>query len=262
MVVIQDSFDPAVPLTHSRIGIDNIARTGTVDASSEAAGFPAIAAANPLTYEFWKPTSVPAWWRVDAGVSVTVDYVGIASHNLATAGSSVTVQRSDDNDTWVDVVTTTPTDNSPIMFLFDGVSARYWRVVVTGNNPTISVINIGKVLEMQRACFAGISPIEFTRSTTIRPNVSEGGQWLGRSVIREGSATSVSFRHLTYDWYRDNFDPFVEQARSYPFFFAWRPDAYQRSVGYVWTRGDIAPTTMGIKSYLQVGFDMEGLSLE
>jgi hypothetical protein len=262
MVVIQDALDPAVPLTHSRIGIDNIARTGTVDASSAAVGFPASAAANPLTYEFWKPTSVPAWFRVDAGAPVTVDYVGIASHNLGSAGSTVTVQRSSDNDTWVDVVATVPTNNSPIMFLFAGVSARYWRVLVTGNSPTIGVINIGKVLEMQRAAYAGINPIDLSRRTVIRPNVSEGGQWLGRSVIREGSATSVGFRHLTNAWYRANFDPFVEEARSYPFFFAWRPEGYPDSVGYVWTQSDIVPTTMGIKDFLEVGLDLEGLAIE
>jgi hypothetical protein len=262
MVVVQDDFDPIVPLTHSRIGIHSIGRTGTVSASSAAAGFPASAAANPLTYEFWKPTAVPGWWRVDAGAPVTVDYVGIAAHNLATAASTVTVQSSDDNDTWVDVDSHTPTSDAPIMFLFAPTTARYWRVVVTGNTPTVGVIYIGAVLEMQRAAFAGINPIDLTRRTTIRPNVSEGGQWLGRSVIREGSATAVSFRHLTFDWYRTNFDPFVEDARSYPFFFAWRPEGYEHSVGYVWTTSDIAPTTMGIKDYLRVSLDMEGLSLE
>ena len=262
MVVIQNGFDPAVPLTHSRIGINSIGRTGTVSASSAAAGFPASAAANPLTYEFWKPTASPAWWRVDAGVDVTVDYVGIASHNLGSQSATVTVQKSDDNDVWDDVVSTMPTDNSPIMFLFAPETARYWRVSVSGNNVAIGVINIGKVLEMQRACFAGINPIDLTRRTTIRPNVSEGGQWLGRSIIREGSATSVSFRHLTNAWYRANFDSFVEQARSYPFFFAWRPEGYATSVGYVWTRGDIAPTTMGIRDFLEVSIDMEGLSIE
>jgi hypothetical protein len=261
MVVIQDAFDPAVPLTHSRIGIDNIARSGTVDASSEAAGFPAIAAANPLTYEFWKPTAFPAWWRVDAGADVTVDYVGIAAHNLGTSGITVEVQSSDDNSTWTTVDTHTPTSDVPIMFLFAPVTARYWRITVTGE-AVIGAVYIGKVIEMQRAAFAGINPIDLSRRTVIRPNRSEGGQWLGRSVIREGSFTSVGFRHLTNAWYRANFDPFVEEARSYPFFFAWRPEGYPDSVGYVWTQGDIVPTTMGIKDFLEVGLDLEGLSVE
>jgi hypothetical protein len=135
-------------------------------------------------------------------------------------------------------------------------------VVVTGNNPTIGVINIGKVLEMQRACFAGINPIEFTRRTVIRPNVSENGQWLGRSIIRQGNETSVTFRHLTFDWYKANFDAFVKAARQYPFFFAWRPDAYPDSVGYVWTDRDIVPTTMGIRKFLEVSISMEGVGFD
>jgi hypothetical protein len=261
MVVIQNGFNPAVPLTHSRIGIDNIARTGTVSASSEAAGFPAIAAANPLTYEFWKPTAFPAWWRVDAGAAATVDYVGIAAHNLGSSRITVEVQSSTNNSTWTTVDSHSPTSDAPIMFLFAPVSARYWRITVTGE-AVIGAVYIGKVLEMQRAAYAGINPIDLSRRTVIRPNRSEGGQWLGRSVIREGSFTSVGFRHLTNAWYRANFDQFVEEARSYPFFFAWRPEGYPDSVGYVWTQGDIVPTTMGIRDFLEVGLDLEGLSVE
>jgi hypothetical protein len=169
MVYIKSGFDPVIPLTHSRIGINNIARTGTVTASTADAGFPAIAAANPLTYEFWKPTTVPATWTVDAGAAVTCDYLGVASHTLGTSATTLTLQHSTDNSTWEDVETVTPSTN---------------------------------------------------------------------------------------------FDPFVEQARSYPFFFAWRPQGYADSVGYVWTNTDITPSTMGIRSRLEVSFAMEGLSLE
>lgn len=262
MVVVQNGFNPAVPLTHSRIGIETIGRTGTVSASSALAGFPASSAANPLTYEFWKPATVPATWVVDAGSAVTVDYVGIASHNLGTAAATITLQRSSDNTNWVDVVSTTAGNDAPIMFLFAPLTFRYWRVLVDGNDIAIGVINIGKVLEMERACFAGISPIDLSRRTVIRPNVSEGGQWLGRSIIRQGSATSVTFRHLTNNFYRNSFDSFVKEALEYPFFFAWRPEGYPESIGYVWTQTDIVPTTMGVRDFLEVTIDMDGLSGE
>jgi hypothetical protein len=261
MVVIEPGFDPIIPLSHSRIGIDNIVRGGTVTASSAVAGFPASAAANPLTYEFWRPETLPATWKVDAGSAKEVDYVGVASHNLA-EGDTVTVEYSLDDSTWEEVISHSPTTNAPIMFLFVPITARYWRLNISGTSPSIGVIYIGKALEMQRACFAGLSPINFSRDSIIRPNRSEGGQWLGRSLIREGSSMSVSFRHLDYDWYADNFDPFVEQAREYPFFFAWRPDDYPETVGYVWTSQDITPSTMGIRNLLEVGFDMQGLAIE
>lgn len=262
MIIIEPTFNPVIPLTHSRIGIDNIVRTATVTASSAVAGFPAIAAKNPLTYEFWEPASLPATWNVDALAARDVNYCGIASHTLGTTGSTVILEYSMNNSTWVEVDRHSPIDNSPIMFLFSAITARYWRLNVDGTSPKIGVVYLGMTLEMQRACYAGISPIEMNRQTVIRPNVSEGGQWLGRSIIRGGSQMSVAFSHLTYDWYKANFDPFVELARSYPFFFAWRPEGYPETIGYVWTGADIAPSTMGVRDFLSVSFDMEGLAIE
>jgi len=263
MIVIQTGFNPATPLTHSRIGMSHIGRTGTVSASSAAAGFPAAAANNPLTYEFWRATSLPAWWKVDAGTSTSVNYVGIASHTLSDSTATVSVQYSADNSSWTTVDSLTPADNSPIMFLFAPVSARYWRIYITAATvPSVGVVYIGTTLDMQRACYSGLSPIDMSRNTVIRTNVSEGGQWLGRTIIRQGSSMSVGFRHLDYDWYKDNFDPFAVDALSYPFFFAWRPDGYPETIGYVWTSGDITPSTMGIRDLLQVSFDMTGIGNE
>lgn len=261
MVVIESGFNPTIPLSNSRIGIESITRTGAITASSAAAGFPAIAARNPLTYEFWRPTAVPAWWKVDAGVPVACDYLGIAAHTLG-AGATVSLEYSSDDVSWTSIMSYAPPTDAPLMFLFEEVTARYWRINVTGAVSSVGVVYIGKVLEMQRACFSGLSPINFSRNTSIRPVRSEGGQWLGRSVIREGSSMSVAYRHLDYDWYKDNFDPFVEQARTYPFFFAWRPDGYPETVGYVWTASDIAPSTMGIRDLLSVSFEMQGLAIE
>jgi hypothetical protein len=224
------------------------------------AGFPASAAANPLTYEFWRPETLPATWAVDAGAEVTCNYIGIAAHTLQ--GAEVEIEYSLDNSTWTLIDSNGPPNNAPIMFLFTPITARYWRIVVKNQISSVGVVYIGQTLDMQRPCFAGLSPINFSRETIIRPNRSESGQWVGRSIIRQGSSMSVSFRHLDYDWYADNFDPFVEQAREYPFFFAWRPDDYPETVGYVWTSQDITPSTMGIRNLLEVGFEMQGLAIE
>jgi hypothetical protein len=262
MIKVKSGFFPTIPLTHSRLCIDNIVKNGTVTASSETTGFPAIAAANPLTYNYWKPATLPATWTVDAGSAKPVGYVGIASHDLGEISATVAVEYSLDNSTWVQVDSLTPTDNSPIIFLFEPITARYWRLNVSGTSPFIGVVYIGMPLEMQRPCFAGLNPIDLTRNTTIRPNVSVGGQWLGRSVIRQGNVMSIAFQNLGFQWYKQNFDPFVELARTDPFFFAWRPDGYPASVGYVWVNSDISPTTSGKRDLVDVGFTMEGLSFE
>ena len=53
---------PPFPLSHARIGYRSFCTESNVTASSEAAGFPATAAVNPLTYDQWRPASTPATW--------------------------------------------------------------------------------------------------------------------------------------------------------------------------------------------------------
>lgn len=74
--------------------------------------------------------------------------------------------------------------------------------------------------------------------------MSESGQWLGRSIMRQGNDTQFSWRHLDPDWYRQRFAPFAERAKKYPFFIKWRPDLYDNAV-YAHTTDDISPSNMG-----------------
>lgn len=263
MIKIQTGFNPTIPLTHSRIGYDTFTLTGTATASSSQTDFPADAPLNSLTYEYWRPNTMPATWTLDAGSSKTANYFGIASHSLGSSGCSIVIASSPDNSTWTTIDSLTPTDDSPIMFLFANRTARYWRISISGGSaPSIGVVYVGSVLEMMRPCFAGLSPINLSRITTIRPNKSEGGQWLGRSIIRNGSAMSVQYNNLGGQWYRTYFDPFVESARSAPFFYAWRPLDYPDAVGYVWTEKDIAPKNSTNRDLMTVTFAMTGLSIE
>jgi len=263
MIKVQSGFNPTIPLSHSRIGYQSYTRTGTVTASSEATDFPADAPLNELTYEFWRPVSLPATWTLNAGSIVAVNYFGIAAHTLGSSGNTVTIQSSPDNTTWTTIDSITPTDNSPIMFLFESVSAQYYRIEITsGVIPSVGVIYIGTVLEMLRPCYAGLTPISLSRDTVIRPNRSEGGQWLGRSVIRSGSSMSVNYTNLDNAWVRSTFRDFIDDAVTYPFFFAWRPDNYPEDVGYVWVSDDIKPSNSGTRDLMNVSIQMSGLSIE
>jgi len=266
-VVIQTGFAPSRPLTHARIGHSTITRTGTLSASGEEAGFEADAAKNEMTYEFWRPDALPATWRIDAGAAVSVDYVGIAAHTLGFDGASVKPQWSNDDSAWNDVTDVSahaPADDSPILFLFAAESHRYWRIEITGSTvPSVGVVYIGAALAMPRPIYGGHSPLDLSRNTVIRPQRSERGQFLGRSIVRSGFSTDFSWQHLTPEFYRDEFDVFVEDARRFPFFLAWRPSTFPESVGYVWTGQDISPSNMGVgKGLMQVSLAVEGIGLD
>lgn len=262
MIKIKTGFNPTIPLSHSRIGHKTFTRTGTATASSSATNFPASAALNPLTYEYWRPTAMPATWTLDAGSSVSVNYIGIAAHTLKTGNCTVTIQGSTNNSTWVTIDSLTPADNSPIMFLFAPVTYRYFRLSITGSIPSIGVVYVGTTLDMLRPCYGGITPISLSNDNVIRPNRSEGGQWLGRTVIRSGSSMKVAYTNLNNAWVRSSFKAFMDDAVLYPFFFAWRPNNYPNDIGYVWTADDIKPSNMGRNSLMQVSFDMTGLASE
>lgn len=268
MSVVDDTTSNDQPMTHARIGYQKI--SGLVDASTADDGFPASAADSPLTYSGWKPTTTPAWWKIDAGDNQTVNYVGIASHTLGTVGASVKVQYGDGSspESWSDATSVhEPADDSPILFLFDAVSAPSWRLYIDIDTspqtmPLLGVVFIGSVLEMPRMIYGGHTPITLARNTVVRPTRSERGQWLGRSIIRGGSVGSWSWRYLDPSWYRTYFDPFVEAARTQPFFIAWRPGDFPDEVGYVWTSGDIRPGNMGVKGFMEVSLEAEGLAIE
>lgn len=249
------------PLTHARIGYRTIWRrpSATISASSEEVDFPASAAAHELTYEFWRPASLPATWEVDAGDPVMVDYCGIASHTLS--GKAVEIQYHDGAD-WVTVSEVVPGDNTPLMFLFEPTEAARWRIRIDGGDvPSVGVIFFGRTLQMQRSIYGGHSPLNLSRSTTREPNRSDRGQWLGLSLIRRGVSTSFSWQNLTAAWYREHFDPFVEYATQSrgTFFIAWRPQTFPDEVGYCWVdQDDIEPSNQGQRDLMQVDMTVRG----
>ena len=256
MIFIQPGYSPVPDLGHARIGYQNLTYGLTPTASSAAAGFPAIAATYPTTFEYWTPTALPATWAVDLGAAQFVDYCGLVG-NLN--GATVAIQSSSDNATWTTRGTITPTIDRINMALFLQASLRYWRLSITGGIPNIAVVYIGKTLAMQRKIYQGHTPLNLSRTTELSNNMSDGGQYLGRSVIRKGAQTSCDWSHLTADWYRANFDPFVKAARTAPFFIAWRPEQYPNELGYVWTENDIAPQNSGPKNYMSVSVSFMGL---
>lgn len=267
-VVISDAVTlvetTGVPLTHARIGWHTILRDAVLTASSAAPGFPVSSLANPLTYDRWLPSSLPATVTIDTGAAVAADYLGIAAHLLRDGLNAVTLAYLDEAPgVWTEIATGQPEDNGALLFLFPEVFARRWRLTFQGATPQpVGVVYLGRALAMQRPIYQGHTPLTLSGDTVIRPQRSERGQFLGRSIVRGGFKTGVAWSNLTAAWVRGSFAPFIESARKYPFFFAWRPGSFPREVGYVWTPGDIAPTNSGPRDLMSVDMEIEGLGHE
>jgi len=256
----------ALPLTHPRIGYENLLRGSdcTISTSTADIDHEGESVITGLTYDYWTPTALPGVIAFEFTEAKDVDYCGIAAHTLSSTGNSVELQYYDALAAdWVSLGTVQPQPtygNDVIMFLFDEVSSNIWRLIVSGGteNPALGVVYLGKTLEIERRIYGGHTPITLSKKTTIKPNKSEGGQWLGRSIVREGAGTDIALKNLTAAWVREYFQPFMEEARSYPFFWAWRPGDYPEEIGYVWTNSDIVPSNQGQADLMQVSFSVDG----
>ncbi|MBK1780556.1 hypothetical protein JHL22_04940 [Advenella sp. WQ 585] len=248
-------FDSHITDKRPKIGWQNLSESAS--ASTSVPGFPASAVLNPMTYERWMPAVAPANIDIDLGSIQSVGYVGIAAHTLI--GAAVVISHSDDGTTWSEVTAIIPVDNSPIMYVFEAISARYWRFGI-GKVAEIGVIYIGNILTMQRKLYGGHSPGLLARQTDILPNISQTGQFLGRSISRKGYATTYQFRNLEAQWVRDELDPFVESALSRPFFIAWKPERFPKEVLYGWCNSDITPVNQGQRDLMSVSFQIEAIA--
>ena len=271
----------ATAIKNPRIGFDNIIDRGEVTASSSAAGFDVSALLNPFTYEIWKPSAFPAYVYITPTYTETVDYIGLAAHELG--GCRIILESSQDGTAWTEILDTDLTTNADAMILFEPVTAPYFRLCVDNDSSTllldfvaqeygmvnpggptggasISVLMLGEALAMPYCIAGGHTPGVLASRTSISSTDSEGGQWLGRSITRRGLATSFSFKNLDASWYRANFQPFVQHARSYPFFIHWRPSGYATEAIYGKTQKDIEPSNQGGKAWLSVSLDVTGYS--
>lgn len=238
-----------VPANHARIGYDNALFSASWSASSQETDFPPEALGNAMTVRRWKATSSTS--SVSANFSPQqINYVGIAAHNLR--GASVTLEVGGES-----VATFSPTGDQAIMVLFESRSASSIELSISGVTAEIGVLYAGNVLVMERPFYSGHTPVRLARTTVTRPRQSESGEYLSMTRRRRGFETSASWRHLPDDWYRENFDPFVEHATTLPFFFAWNPEEHPDDVVYAWTSDDIRPTYMGIRDLVEVSMSMQ-----
>lgn len=249
------------PLTHARIcHANNWFAGGTITASTTDADYFTDAPDNSLTYEKWKPTALPATWETDLGSSETVDYCAIAAHDLAASGCDLQVQYWD-GAAWQDVIpTTTILDDGPILAIFEPQTAQRWRIRISnGVNPTIGVVRFGEALQMPQPIYGGHSPLEFGRQVTMKSNISETGEFVGRTMLRTQLTSSFSWTHLTANWVRANWGVFQRAMELEAFFIAWRPASFGE-VGYCQTETPAIPRNMGIKSYMEVELQVRGHS--
>lgn len=264
MVILPSTpTDPDNP----RIGWHNLVADGFVSASSEASGFLALNLKNGMTFQLWRADDAAEQEiLIDFGQLRTIDYLGIARHNLGTAGYSYTLQGSTDGSNFFDLdAEQFPVDDSVVLHEFDEAEVRYVSLVITPLDEEvitpaeIAVLHLGALVIAQRRIYVGHSPINDARNSTVSTGFSESGQFLGRVLRRTVFATKVALANLTPDWYRTNLRPFADVAAVQPFFFAWRPQAYPAEVAYCWATENPSATNSRPNGMMSFDLSAQGI---
>lgn len=240
-------------LNHPRILWNSLCRRGTVAASSSAAGFPAVNAATATTYDKWKPSALPAWWKLTFAAE-TISAVAIDTHTIGSAGASVAVQEWNGS-SWVDLIAAvTPENDDPIAFLFEERETDRIRLHITGAPaPQIAVIHVCKALELPRRVYGGVAtPVDMAAQTEFETTQSAEGQYLGRSVMRMKRKNDFAVAHLKEAYVRGEMKPFFADARTYPYFLLERPYQTPDALSYRWRDQDIQPQRMGVRDFMEV----------
>lgn len=120
------------------------------------------------------------------------------------------------------------------------VSARYWRFrfddVTTASK--IGVLSLGKRLDLPVGMRVGFTPPHHGAKYHSVPQMSESGLFIGRSIRRTGYETTINLTNVTPAWVRQSLQPFIEHAKTKPFFFLWDDEVHTWETAYCWLAGD------------------------
>lgn len=268
MIVISSSMvlgagDDQIDERNPRIGWQSIVTASNVSADQANALFPVTNLGNPFTYSRWAGlNTLEQSIRVTLASARTVNYLGIARHNLGSSAAGYVLEYTTNGTDWLQALTPRmPPDDTAVLHEFDDVFARIFRLRLTPGSaaPSIAVLYLGQVLRLQRRIYVGHTPIVYGRRSTVSSGFSESGQFLGRVLRRQMLESSVSMQNITPEFYRNQMDPFFEAAPTTPFFFAWRPSSYPREVGYAWVTGDPDVSNQRANGMMQASMSMMGI---
>ena len=153
-------------------------------------------------------------------------------------------------------------DAGTLFFSFDAITAHkvVFQFSAVGGE-TLHVMSAGMSLKMTQPIYGGHSPINLSSKTEYSSAKSVNGNFIGRTIERQGGASQFNWKNLDPYWYRENFQPFVNSAKTKPFFIKWRPDYHSEESAYCWTTQDIKPQNQGGGSQLMsVGVQAESYS--
>ncbi len=268
MTIFPDDTGGSAATRHPRIGWENIgsASDATVTSDSTDTGYDP---GNPFDwkpYTYWKPiTGGSHYIQIVTAAPVTVDYFAIAQHNIGTNGGTIALQYSQDSgSTWVDAVpAVSPVSTETIWWDVDTTLADHWRIVIDSTDPSVlGVASLGRKYQPYRGQYSGFQPPKMARVAKQYTSTSEGGLFLGRSILRKEIQGAIAFDLMLLNDAYGDWLPFMRAAEQHAFFLAWMLEDWPDDVQLVMTDGDMTPPAMTEFGFVGVTLAYRGLLQE
>ena len=162
----------------------------------------------------------------------------VHKHNLADLGLTIKLQNSPDNINFTDIAGSeqTPTDNTTLFFVADSAStAPFWRLFISGHTSgtlRIAQIFIGPCFQVHQPPGPGWTPPNIALNDDFITSRADGGDFLGRSLIRRGSKTRFSMTPVVETFVRNTWLDFMKAAEEHPFYYSWDSVNFPGEVAY------------------------------
>lgn len=243
------------------VGFENLLENGTVVASSVNANFPVANLFDWRTSDFFKPAT-SGTINVDLTLTdaASADFFAFYGHDLHKHGGTVQLQYWDGSG-YVDCFSAvTPTDSRAQLIPFASQTSAKWRIVFVCTSVfSIAVACFGSRLVVDRGLYIGWTVPKFGRDTRVVDSVSDGGQFLGRSIISTGIKTTLEISHAPESWMDTNYLHFIGHAEGKPFFFLPQPVMRPSDAAFVWTDGAIPAPSPASYGHQSVSIPIRGL---
>lgn len=257
-----DDFPASYPL----IGWHNVVAFSGLSASSAATGRPVTNLSTVSTIDAWRAADSSEQVVTLTGVDDIVDYVGIARHNLGSAGIEVSVETlaADVGAGWEEAFAgVLPGNDAPHMMRFDAAPVIGVRLrLAAGDAPAeMAVLRVGKALRLQRGLQSDFVPFDRAVMTSKLDGENEYGDFLGTIITRQQIATTATIKALEDGWYETNMSAFIAAANAGdPFFFVADPEARPDLVGYCRVNGTATPRySMNRSTYVDLSLPMRAI---
>lgn len=257
-MTVKFGHDSLQDIAGTIVSSDNVATLFPIDNAVDwfpADYFKPDAAASAITMKFYNATAM------------TIDYIALAKHDLATLGARVKVEYSNTGFTGMTtaLAATAIPDDGVFFKSFTQVSGKYImltfdRADAAAIQAMIGMVLIGAMFDTGKYAQIGFAPLLIDADAG-NTNVSMEGNWLGKSIRKVAGDLPVDFKLIDEAWTRTYWQPLMTHLQKKPCVVSWDETNYPDDAALAWIEkaSDMPMPKYGNSSYKEAHLKLKAV---